>query len=534
MTRSRKFPWNFRTRLFIIFAAFTAVISATFTGIYMVRQVQSYRLHTGEKSQLLATMLAASVRLPLFSEDRVTLAQLASEYARHPGVKRVTIMNADGKVMAEAGEEPAQMMENSLSGSALVTPGLSGNSGRYLLGAGSNEKPVGRVEVVMDKKELTLLIRSMVLTSLVTALLFWVAATAVSYLVVQRITRSLTCLIGGLRALRAGDYRHRIGSVDSDEVGDAADAVNELAAALLRREEENRGLQQELINSMKREMSEERKKMMAKLIQTNRMTSLGLLVSSMAHEINTPNGAIKLAAQQLAKGWKSALPILDGVAREEGDFVLGGGIYSVVREEFLTAIEVVSRSSERIGQVIKDLRDFNAGERSELRSDVSISQVIADAMAIIRAHGRYGNIAMLNSVQPELPLVVGNRHQLEQVVINLLLNGMQAIPEGKRGQVSISAEYEKEKGMVKVAVADDGVGIDPEHLGQLIEPFFSTRIEKGGSGLGLYISNFIITEHHGSLEFDSQVGKGTTVLVRIPAKQQGVTSPSPPLTPPTI
>jgi len=518
-----KFPWNFRTRLFIIFAAFTAVISATFTGIYMVRQVKSYRLYTSEKSQLLATMLAASVRLPLYSEDRGTLQQLANDYSRHPGVKRVSILNAEGRLMAQAGKDQGQA-DSSVSGTALVTPGLSGNSGRYLLGAG-NEKPVGRVVVVMDKSELTLLIRSMVLTSVVTALLFWVAATAVSYLVVQRITRSLTRLIAGLRALRAGDYQHRIGSVAADEVGDAAEAVNELAAALLRREEENRGLQQELISSMKREMSEERKKMMAKLIQTNRMTSLGLLVSSMAHEINTPNGAIKLAAQQLAKGWKSALPILDGVAREEGDFVLGGGVYSVVREEFLTAIEVVSRSSERIGQVIQDLRAFNAGERSEVRSDVNVAQVISDAMAIIRAHGRYGNIAMLSQVQPELPPVVGNRHQLEQVIINLLLNGMQAIAEGKRGQVSISAEHDVERGQVKVSVADDGEGIDPEHLGQLIEPFFSTRIEKGGSGLGLYISNFIITEHHGSLEFRSELGKGTTIEVRIPAKGAAVAAP---------
>ena len=82
---------------------------------------------------------------------------------------------------------------------------------------------------------------------------------------------------------------------------------------------ENRTLQEELVKAMRLEVQEERRKIMAKLIQTNRMTSLGLLISSIAHNINTPNGAIKLAAQHLASSWKDALPILEQVTKEEGD-----------------------------------------------------------------------------------------------------------------------------------------------------------------------------------------------------------------------
>ncbi len=514
--RIARSPWSFRYKLFAIFTLFTAVISATFTAIYTFKEVRAYKLRTAEKSQLLATILANSARLPLYGGDQGSLESLAIETAGYPGVKRVTIADAAGKFLAQAGGRPDPSVDLDLC-TAEVTPGLSGNSGGPLFSVRPrDDKPLGRVSVFMDGGELTRAIRSMIKTSALTALIFWLAVTGVSYLVVNWITRSLRPLTEGIRAIRGGDYEFRIWTVNRDELGDAALAVNELAAELSRREQENKSLQQDLVNSMKLEMSEERKNLMAKLIQTNRMTSLGLLVSSMAHEINTPNGAIKLAGQQIAKVWKSAVPILDAVAKEEGDFLLGGGAYSMVREEMLQATASVGRSSERIERVIQDLRAFSAGARGEKGQDVSISQVVADAVAIIRAHGRYGNISIRSRVQPDLPPVVGNHHQLEQVIINLLLNGMQAIPDGKAGTVGIDTEIGAETGEMLIMVSDDGEGIRPEHLGQLIEPFFSTRLEKGGSGLGLYISNFIISEHQGRLEVASEVGVGTTVTIRLP------------------
>jgi two-component system, NtrC family, sensor kinase len=516
LARKSASPWNFRYKLFAIFTIFTTIISATFTAIYTFKEVQTHRRRSTEKSQLLATILANSARLPLYGGDRGSLRSLAGETAGYPGVKRVVITDTEGKVMAEAGA-PFNALTDVEVCNADVTPGLSGNSGGPLFNTpGQDGKPVGKVSVVMDSRELTLAIRSMIVTSTVTALLFWLLITGVSYLVVNWITRSLSPLTAGIRAIRGGDYNFRILATTRDELGDAAEAVNELAAELLKREEENKRLQQDLVNSMKLEMSEERKSMMAKMIQTNRMTSLGLLVSSMAHEINTPNGAIKLAGQQIAKAWKSAIPILDGVAKEEGDFLLGGGEYSMVRDEVLRATDIVGRSSERIGRVIQDLRTFNAGERGEVPVEVSISQVIADAVAIIRAHGSYGKIAIQSRVQQDLPAVIGNRYQLGQVLINLLLNGMQAIPEGKQGCIGIDATVNSERGEVAIAVTDDGEGISPEHLGQLIEPFFSTRLDKGGSGLGLYISNYIVAEHQGRMEFASELGKGTTITIFLP------------------
>ncbi|WP_240732210.1 sensor histidine kinase [Geobacter sp. FeAm09] len=188
------------------------------------------------------------------------------------------------------------------------------------------------------------------------------------------------------------------------------------------------------------------------------------------------------------------------------------------------AAEVIARCSERIEKVVQDMRAYNVGGQGDAKDRVDLNQVVADALTIIRAHGRHGNITIQKEPCPELPPVTGNRYQLEQVIINLILNSIQAIPESRDGVITITTGHDRMKGMVSLVVRDDGKGIQPDIMGRLMEPFFSTRMESGGSGLGLYISNFIVTEHRGQLVFESEPDKGTTVTISIPAADD---APSP-------
>jgi signal transduction histidine kinase len=267
--------------------------------------------------------------------------------------------------------------------------------------------------------------------------------------------------------------------------------------------------------AMRLEVQEERQKIMAKLIQTNRMTSLGLLISSIAHNINTPNGAIKLAAQHLAGSWKDALPILEQVTKEEGDFTLGGLPFGVAKGEIRGAAESILNNADRVERVIQDLRAYNVGERNELSPGVSVNRVVEEALTIIRAHGRQGEISITPTLAPNLPDITGNQYQLEQVVVNLLLNAMQAMPDN-RGTVTVRTGYSPETAEVEIVVMDQGGGIGPEVRKHLFEAFFSTRMDKGGSGLGLYISNFIVSEHKGRLTIDSGQSGGTVAAVYLP------------------
>jgi signal transduction histidine kinase len=240
----------------------------------------------------------------------------------------------------------------------------------------------------------------------------------------------------------------------------------------------------------------------------------------MAHEINNPNGAIRLAGEFLAGAWRDAEPLLADIAAKEGDFSLGGMPCSMAQEEITRATDSIARNSSRIERVVQNLRSYSLGDRSEIRSDIDLNRVAGNALAIVSAHSRLSAVNIATQLDPRLPLISGNPFQLEQVVTNLLLNALQALPpEGSR-RVFLSTAWQQHDSSVSLEVRDEGHGIPPEHLPHLCEPFFSTKIDMGGSGLGLYIANFIVTEHQGRLEFSSRPGSGSTVTLHLPVRRK--------------
>lgn len=529
--RFRNFRASFQFRLFVIFTLLTALMAVLFGTVYIVTEIREQRTYAGSRCRLIAEHLADTIRLPLYAENRDALQQIIQDTARIPDFHDVTVRSTDGSVMAQIQRPVSRSPDELLSKTVEVrSPPLGASPESAIAGA---YEPVGAligtVSLNLDTTDLKARTRRLVTAACATALLFWLAVSFLSYLALRQVTGSFNALMRGLESMLEGNYAVRIAPVANDEPGRAAAAISRLAASLQQRENENRLLQQQLVDAMRLEVQNEKKQIMAKLIQTNRMTSLGLLASSMAHEINTPNGAIKLAGQQVAKTWKSTIPILDRVAEEEGDFVLGGAVFSRVRDEVTKATEVIGRCSERIEKVVQDLRTYNIGGRAEAKNRVNLNQVVGDALTIIRAHGqRRGNIAIRNEPHPELPEVLGNRYQLEQVIINLILNSIQAIPEAGSGAITIASGHDNVKGEVSVTVKDNGRGISAEIMGRLMEPFFSTRMESGGSGLGLYISNFIVTEHQGRLVFESEPGKGTAAIITIPVADGGGAASSAP------
>ena len=511
-----RFQTSFRSRLFLIFTAFTGIISAAFAFVLLTGEIRNYQERSTEKTQLLASLLAGSVTLPLYSENAAELARLATEMLATPRVAHIIISNSDGRKLVDMAS-PTVTSSQRITSTVPVTAASTSPSAEAALSgvAAKTTMPLGSVSVSIDAGDRIETIRSAIIKIGGIALLFWMAVVAACYPVLKRLTRSFNILIEGLEEMRGGNFSAKIIIGQDDEAGRAAQAVNRLAAALEERETENRNLQEELVKAMQLEVQEERRKIMAKLIQTNRMTSLGLMISSIAHNINTPNGAIKLAAQHLASSWKDALPILEQVTKEEGDFILGGMSFGVAKGEIRGASESIINNADRVERVIQDLRAYNLGERSEHNHGVSVNQVVKEALTIIRAHGRQGEISITPALASNLPDITANQCQLEQVVVNLLLNAMQAMPNNK-GAVTVRTEYSADENEVRIRVTDQGAGIPPEVRKHLFEAFFSTRIDKGGSGLGLYISNFIVSEHRGRLSIDSEQGVGTVATVHLP------------------
>jgi len=255
------------------------------------------------------------------------------------------------------------------------------------------------------------------------------------------------------------------------------------------------------------------------LIQADKMTSLGILVSGVAHEVNNPNGLILLNLPLLQKAWTDALPVLEDRCRERGDFRLGWLRYSRMKQELPLLLEETLEAARRIKRIVEDLKGFARQEDSELLRPADLNDIARAAVRLVDASIRKATERFEASYAQGLPPVPCLPQRIEQVLVNLLLNACQALPERSRA-IRLETGWDEAAGMVRLHLEDEGAGVEPEQLPHLCSPFFTTRRETGGTGLGLSISESIVKKHGGTLEFDSAPGKGMRVRLSLPAAKE--------------
>ncbi len=512
-----KFWKTLRFRLLLFFTILSAIITFSFTAYYVVHQKKTSLNRLQQDAKLILSALKTTVRLPLYAEYREGIASCIAEVMDNNALVAIKVYNPHGAVLGEGhgksltkGGKTITVREDVFIHDYNYTPES------LLLGEDPKRtKRIGYIDITMDTTAVAGQMRSLYQAAMLIGFIFWLSTSIIGFLLLRHITEPFQKLLAGIKEIEKGNLEPDIRFSPGDETEQAVNAVKDLAASLREREEENRRLNDDLIRSMRLEVREEKKKMMAKLINTNRMTSLGLLVSSMAHEINNPNGSIRFSNEYVAKMWGAALPLLDKTQSREGDFLLCGLPYSEARHEVLTACDNIERCTARIEHVIKDLRSYSLGERLNPDPSVHINAVAESAISVLRAHGRENEMQILTDFPDSIPPVHGNAKQLEQVLLNLIMNATQASSE-RKGTINVATRYDATSRQVIVEVTDEGKGIDPDDMPRLFDPFFSTRIDEGGSGLGLYISKYIVDEHGGTISAESTVGKGSTFRVALP------------------
>ncbi len=262
-------------------------------------------------------------------------------------------------------------------------------------------------------------------------------------------------------------------------------------------------------------LEEQSREIQAKLIQANKMTSLGLMVSGVAHEINNPNSFILANAQLLDKVWRDAVKVLREYYDTNGDFLLGGLPYTEMERHVPEMVDGIVDGTRRINVIIGDLKGFVRQDRRTTMREIDINATVQAAVAILQSQIVRYTERFTMELADSLPAVCGNNQQLGQVLINLLMNACQALPS-TQCSISLRTSFDHEAGQVVIKIHDEGVGI-PQELGRrIMDPFFTTKLDAGGTGLGLSISQSIIKEHDGMLEFRSDPGKGTTFFIRLP------------------
>ncbi|MCP5055066.1 MAG: hypothetical protein GY940_48320 [bacterium] len=271
----------------------------------------------------------------------------------------------------------------------------------------------------------------------------------------------------------------------------------------------------------RRKAEEEANTHLHQLLQADKMISLGILASGMAHEINNPNHSIMLNVSVLQKAWNSILPILDEFSRQKGNLRVGGMNYEKMKKKMPSLFTGVLDSSKKIQRIVSDLKYFSGKDLISLKSPVDMESVIKSAISLTGNMIHKSTRHFKAVYEKHLPNVMGNFQNLEQVVINLVQNSCQALDNPGNG-LFITVTCDRKSKEIVTAVKDEGIGIPGKDLKYIMEPFFTSKRSSGGTGLGLYMSSKIINDHGGTIQFDSAPGKGTTVEVRLPALDAGI------------
>jgi signal transduction histidine kinase len=314
-----------------------------------------------------------------------------------------------------------------------------------------------------------------------TLMLLALLAVIVSLVVRQNVSRPLQAIAHRLRAIGQGQFNQRLQLTRRDEIGQLADEFDRMCAQL-------ETAQQNLLAEHEENLRLERA-----LRHSEKLAALGQLASRLAHEIGTPLNVIQMRAEQLLQ-------------REHQS------------EKDRAFLNVIVAQIERISGFIRQLLTLARRPEPQFRV-VHMNDVARRVWEIIGERGNTPGVEVKLDLAEDAPPVLGDPDQLQEVLLNLTVNALQAV--GPVGQVTLSTRFSLNKnvntsGRVEARVTDTGQGIRPEDLPHIFDPFFTTKGTKEGTGLGLAISREIVLSHHGEIYAESQALQGSCFVVCLP------------------
>jgi two-component system, NtrC family, sensor kinase len=348
-----------------------------------------------------------------------------------------------------------------------------------------------------------------------------------SFLLSRVLVKPLRDLLGLTQKIAEGNLNQTIEVTSKNEIGQLISSFNRMTERLREDQESisNHLKSLELANRKLKEAQEE-------LIRTEKLASIGRFAAGVAHEVGNPLGAIL--------GYTSIL---------EKD-----GTNSAEAKDYLRRIE---KEIERINRIVRELLDFAKPSKFEIK-EIEVNKSIENALSLLSHQKSFKDIETQLELQPDLPMIQGDESQLSQVLINVLLNAIDAMPNGgnlkiqteklvvenllgdefqplhprrRRGDPTESdysrlrkadpfstllTKFSEGDRLIKIRIVDTGIGIEQEHLERIFDPFFTTKDPDKGTGLGLSVSLRIVESMGGKIRVESQVGKGTTFEIYFP------------------
>jgi signal transduction histidine kinase len=320
------------------------------------------------------------------------------------------------------------------------------------------------------------------------ALISMLVAIAIASFFSKRVTARIDQLRKGAEVIEKGRLDHRLRIDSGDEIELLSKQFNSMASKL---EESHQTLERK-VEERTRELKESQEAM----VQQEKMVGIGQLAAGIAHELNTPLGTIIGYAQMLREDLAQA-------AATSGN---------------LADVDEIIGQAGRCRDLVKNLLDFSRRSSTEAteKTNASINEIIAKILSIIEHDFELKGVRVHLDLDSKVPNALVNENEIAQVILNLANNAADSMPAG--GDLHVSTGYDESAGRICIRVHDSGCGIKESDRTRVFEPFFTTKEVGKGTGLGLSICYKIVENHLGSIEFDSDTGKGTTFRVYLPAK----------------
>ncbi len=351
--------------------------------------------------------------------------------------------------------------------------------------------PLKDLDSALKKSSVDFLILSLVITAAVLSVLIWFTR--------KRIKDPLHSIIAASEAVSAGEVNTRlaIGPHLLDDMKKVSNAFNNMLDNLDRAASELENWSKQLEYKVQKK-SEELSEVQNELINVERIASLGKLSASVAHEINNPLSGILIYTKLIHKQ----------IENQE--------ISQIKRENILKQLKLIESETKRCGDIVKGLLDFSRKDQDDFENK-HLNEILQGTYELMMHHIRIANITFLTDLSASRDIIWCSPNQIKQACIAIIVNASEAVSE--KGEIIIRTRN-ADNNSVRLEISDNGCGIPPEDIPHIFQPFFSTKRDARGIGLGLAIVHGIVTNHSGKIEVDSVVGRGTTVSLIFPLRKE--------------
>ncbi|MDM8001989.1 MAG: ATP-binding protein [Bacteroidota bacterium] len=351
--------------------------------------------------------------------------------------------------------------------------------------------PLKDLDSALKKSSVDFLILSLVITAAVLSVLIWFTR--------RRIKDPLHSIIAASEAVSAGEVNTRlaIGPDLLDDMKKVSQAFNNMLDNLDRAASELENWSKQLEYKVQKK-SEELSEVQNELINVERIASLGKLSASVAHEINNPLSGILIYTKLIHKQ----------IENQE--------ITQKKRENILKQLKLIESETKRCGDIVKGLLDFSRKDQDDFENK-HLNEILQGTYELMMHHIKIANITFLTDLSASRDIIWCSPNQIKQACIAIIVNASEAISE--KGEIIIRTRN-TDNNSVRLEISDNGSGIPPEDIPHIFQPFFSTKRDARGIGLGLAIVHGIVTNHSGKIEVDSVVGRGTTISLIFPLRKE--------------